>query len=65
MSYYQFKNHETGEFYGFFEVFQKWDEISDDDFYWQACFPGCMPDGEPNGPFPTEQDAINDALESG
>ena len=19
-------------------------------FYWQSCFPGCVPDGEPNGP---------------
>lgn len=30
-------------------------------FYWQACFPGCMPDGEPNGPFETEADALADA----
>lgn len=27
-------------------------------WYWQACFPGCMPDGEPNGPFDTEAEAV-------
>jgi hypothetical protein len=30
-------------------------------FYWWACFPGCMPDGDPEGPFETEQEAIADA----
>ncbi len=30
-------------------------------WYWQACLPGCLPDGEPSGPFKTEQDAIIDA----
>lgn len=30
-------------------------------WYWQSCFPGCMPDGEPNGPFDTEEDALEDA----
>lgn len=30
-------------------------------WYWQACFPGCLPDGEPKGPFATEADAIADA----
>lgn len=24
-------------------------------------FPGCMPDGDPSGPFATEQEAIDDA----
>lgn len=27
-------------------------------YYWY-CFPGCMPDSEPYGPFDTEQDAVN------
>lgn len=27
-------------------------------YYWY-CFPGCLPDSEPNGPFATEQDAID------
>jgi hypothetical protein len=26
-------------------------------WYWQAGFPGCLPDGEPNGPFTTEDNA--------
>lgn len=30
-------------------------------WYWQACFPGCLPDGEPVGPFETEGAAIADA----
>lgn len=30
-------------------------------WYWWPCFPGCMPDGDPCGPFDTEADAIADA----
>lgn len=30
-------------------------------WYWQACFPGCLPDGDLMGPFSTEQDAMDDA----
>jgi len=30
-------------------------------FYWQSCFPGCLPDGEPVGPFATEAEALADA----
>jgi len=30
-------------------------------WYWQAGWPGCIPDGDLMGPFPTEADAINDA----
>ena len=30
-------------------------------WYWWPCFPGCLPDGEPNGPFETEQAALADA----
>lgn len=32
-------------------------------WYWQTGFPGCMPDGEPNGPFATQADALADARE--
>lgn len=32
-------------------------------WYWQACFPGCMPDGDPRGPFATQEDALADARE--
>lgn len=30
-------------------------------WYWWACFPGCMPDSEPMGPFETEAEALADA----
>lgn len=30
-------------------------------FYWQACLPGCLPDGDPMGPFRSEAAAIRDA----
>jgi len=30
-------------------------------WYWQSCFPGCLPDGEPMGPFASEAEATADA----
>ncbi len=30
-------------------------------WYWRACLPGSSPDGEPNGPFKTDREAIKDA----
>ena len=30
-------------------------------WYWWACFPGCLPDGDKCGPFKTEQEAFDDA----
>jgi len=30
-------------------------------YYWWTCFPGCMPDGPPMGPFETEAEALADA----
>lgn len=30
-------------------------------WYWWACFPGCLPDSDPIGPFDTEADALADA----
>lgn len=30
-------------------------------WYWWACFPGCLPDSEPFGPFSTEKEAVEDA----
>jgi hypothetical protein len=30
-------------------------------WYWQACYPGCLPDSDPIGPFPTEEEAMADA----
>lgn len=39
---------------------------SDDDrdlsgWYWWACFPGCLPDGDPSGPFDSYLEALIDA----
>lgn len=30
-------------------------------WYWWSCFPGCLPDSEPFGPFETEAEALADA----
>lgn len=50
--------------YGSFEVF--WHDGDADGegrgWYWHACFPGCLPDGEPSGPFATSQLAYRDAV---
>ena len=32
-------------------------------WYWWSCFPGCLPDGDPVGPFDSEADALADARE--
>jgi len=32
-------------------------------WYWWACFPGCLPDGEVNGPFDTSRAALLNADE--
>ncbi len=71
MAYHAFKN-EEGIAYGSFEVFALDGSINDDvlnergeplaaGWYWWPCFPGCLPDGEPNGPFETEAQATRDA----
>ena len=69
MSYHSFKDDEGHES-GSFEVFHSdpwvWGVDGEDrempaGWYWHACFPGCLPDGEPTGPFETEQEAIDDA----
>lgn len=31
-----------------------------DGYYWQSCFPGCLPDSDPVGPFKTQEEAIAD-----
>ena len=30
-------------------------------WFWWSCFPGCLPDSEPNGPFDTQDEALADA----
>lgn len=66
MTYYQFQPPDC-EPYGSFETFylaHKADEADyEQGWYWWACFPGCIPDGDPMGPFATEEDAISDANE--
>jgi hypothetical protein len=32
-------------------------------WFWWACFPGCLPDGPPTGPFATYEEALTDARE--
>jgi len=64
--YHQFTD-ANGNASGSFEVFY-YDAFtskrkSDAGFYWWPCFPGCLPDGDPIGPFQTEQDAIKDATD--
>jgi len=36
---------------------------SEEGFYWQSCFPGCLPDSDPIGPFATQAEALADAQE--
>jgi hypothetical protein len=33
-------------------------------WYWWSCFPGCLPDSDPFGPFATESEALADAQEN-
>lgn len=44
--------------YGSFEVY--W---NGDGWCWHTCFPGCMPDGDPSGPFDSSDEAYRDALD--
>ena len=30
-------------------------------FYWHSCFPGCLPDSDPVGPFTTKDEALTNA----
>lgn len=74
MAYHKFKNSE-GEEYGSFEVFYHGGDDtafvldpSDKDaepapagWYWWPSFIGCLPDGDPNGPFDSEEEAIKNA----
>lgn len=52
---------------GSFEVFYVEEDRRDgceraEGWYWWSCFPGCLPDGEPSGPFPTAEGAYLDAI---
>lgn len=48
--------------FGSFEVFwHAGDDENQRGWYWQSCFPGCLPDSEANGPFETSADAFDNA----
>ncbi len=34
-------------------------------WFWWSCFPGCIPDGPPMGPFATRDEALADAQNTG
>ena len=36
-------------------------QLAEEGWYYWACFPGCLPDGDPIGPFETEDEAMEDA----
>lgn len=74
--YHQFHAEESQEPYGSFEVFwhdggkdedpdcENWDgDEMKPGWYWWSCFPGCLPDGEPSGPFAYSSQAHEDADE--
>ena len=67
MSYYEFEGeHYTG--YGSLETFHTDlagvslnGETVEPGWYWWPCFPGCLPDSDPVGPYQSERDAVIDA----
>ena len=68
MAFHQFTPADGSEPFGSFEVFEYYDSfgehpgrIGERGWYWHACQPGCMPDGDLSGPFETEAEAIADA----
>lgn len=64
IAYHSFINPDTQEPYGSFCVeFIAYDPLLSSGWYWFACFPGCVPDGEPMGPFETYEQAVADARE--
>ena len=63
--YHQFTNSD-GSTYGSFETFFDYGDTitsTEPGWYWHACSPGCLPDGDASGPFENEQEAIKDATE--
>jgi hypothetical protein len=50
-----------GEAFGTMEA--PWRFTNPPGWYWWACFPGCLPDGEAFGPYETEAEAQESAQE--
>ena len=42
------------------EIFELLKSNGEDGWYWWSCFPGCLPDGEPCGPFESADAALAD-----
>ena len=40
------------------------EEPSEAGWYYWFCFPGCLPDSDPIGPFDTEEQALQDAQDN-
>jgi hypothetical protein len=40
-----------------------YDGLRESGWYYWFCFPGCLPDSDPLGPFKTEKDAVMDMYE--
>lgn len=60
---------DDGEPYGSFEVFYVneahplYNFEQGTGWYWWPCSPGCLPDGDPVGPFATSEEALADAID--
>ena len=73
--FHEFHSEETQETYGSFEILWMPEgnymcfeghgitETYAAGWYWQAGFPGCLPDSDPSGPFAMSRDALEDADE--
>jgi len=36
-------------------------DVLGEGWYWWSCFPGCLPDSDPDGPFASQEDAVTEA----
>ena len=62
MTYHSFISEETMEAYGSFTVeFIACDPYLEPGWYWLACWPSCLPDGDPQGPFESYSLAFSNA----
>ena len=69
MTYHRFKDFETAEEFGSFLIeYIAAEPYLEPGYYWQACFPGCLPsaaearlDGDAVGPFVSYAAALEDA----
>lgn len=62
VGFHMWNAHGSFEVFYFGDVQNALDEETG--YYWWPCFPGCLPDGDPFGPFTTSELAYADAMES-